>query len=54
MVGEFFQQVLRARWVDPQVEFDIPRPKPKPKAPEPGALEQLVNDVLGRIVRILQ
>jgi penicillin-binding protein 1A len=54
MVGDFFQQVLRARWVDPQVEFDIPRPKPKPKTPEPGPLEQLVNDVLGRIVRILQ
>jgi penicillin-binding protein 1A len=54
MVGEFFQQALRARWVDPQAEFDIPRPKPKPKAPEPGPLEQIVNDVLGRLVRILQ
>jgi penicillin-binding protein 1A len=54
MVGEFFQQSLRARWVDPQAEFDIPRPKPKPKAPEPSGIEQLVNDVLGRIVKILQ
>ena len=54
MVGDFFQQALRARWIDPKVEFDIPRPKPKPKAEPPNPLEQLVNEVLGRIVRILQ
>ncbi|MGZ5848922.1 MAG: penicillin-binding transpeptidase domain-containing protein, partial [Ramlibacter sp.] len=54
MVGDFFQQALRARWVDPQAEFDIPRPKPKPKPKEPGGLEQMVNDVIGRIFRILQ
>ena len=53
MVGDFFQQALRAHWIDPKAEFDIPRPKPKPKA-EPNPLEQLVNEVLGRIVRILQ
>ncbi|HEY1231430.1 MAG TPA: penicillin-binding transpeptidase domain-containing protein, partial [Ramlibacter sp.] len=53
MVGDFFQQAVRARWVDPQAEFDVPRPKPRPKE-APNPLEQLVNDVLGRIGRILQ
>ena len=51
MVGDFFQQSLRSKWIDGQVEFDIPRPRPKPK---PDSLEQLVNDVLGRIFRLLQ
>ena len=29
MVGEVFQQALRNRWIDPAVEFDIPRPRPR-------------------------
>jgi penicillin-binding protein 1A len=28
MVGDFFQQALRNRWIDPAAEFDIPRTKP--------------------------
>jgi penicillin-binding protein 1A len=31
MVGEVFQQALRNRWIDPNVEFDIPRPRPQPR-----------------------
>ena len=26
MVGDFFQQALRSRWIDARAEFDIPRP----------------------------
>ncbi|MBG9386666.1 penicillin-binding protein 1A [Caenimonas aquaedulcis] len=37
MVGDVFQQALRAKWIDPQVEFDIPRPRPQPREPAPGA-----------------
>jgi len=52
MVGDFFQQSLRNRWADPRVEWDIPRPRPKPKERDP--LEQLVNDVIDRVIKILQ
>ena len=54
MVGEFFQQSLRNRWIDARVEWDIPRPRPKPKERERDPLEQLVNDVIDRIIKILQ
>ena len=30
MVGEFFQQVLRNKWIDQKAEFAIPRPRPRP------------------------
>ena len=36
MVGEFFQQTLRYRWIDPQAEFDIPRPRPAPRVRNSG------------------
>ena len=56
IVGDFFNQALRTRAVDPRVEFDIPRPRPKPPEPEPGRdpVQELVNDLLGRFFRILQ
>jgi penicillin-binding protein 1A len=56
IVGDFFQQAVRSRWVDPQQEFDIPRPKPKPKSDDPigQAVEAVIDAVLGRIVKILQ
>jgi penicillin-binding protein 1A len=54
IVGDFFQQSLRQRWIDSQVEFDIPRPKPKPRQPQSDPLEAIVNDVLGRLIKIFQ
>jgi penicillin-binding protein 1A len=54
MVGDFFQQSLRNRWVDARVEWDIPRPRPKPKQPERDPVEQLINDVIDRVIKILQ
>ena len=30
MVGDFFQQALRNRWIDPKAEFAIARPRPRP------------------------
>ncbi len=57
MVGDFFQQSLRHRWIDPQAEFDIPRPRPAPRAApqRPGdPLLNIVNDLFGRLLRQLQ
>ena len=59
MVGEFFQQALRARWIDAQAEFDIPRPRPAPPQPRPrqrpqDALGGILNDFIGRLFRQLQ
>ncbi|HZY18150.1 MAG TPA: transglycosylase domain-containing protein [Ramlibacter sp.] len=53
MVGDFFQQSLRNRWIEEKAEFDIPRPRPKPRR-EADPIEQIVNDVLGRILKIFQ
>ena len=63
MVGEVFQQAFRNRWLDAKAEFDIPRPRPKPPPPPPAppsslppedVLGDLVNGVLGRILRQLR
>ncbi|TFY99462.1 glycosyl transferase [Ramlibacter henchirensis] len=54
IVGDFFQQSVRNRWVDTGAEWDIPRPRPKPKERERDPLEQLVNDVIDRLIKILQ
>ena len=48
MVGDFFQQSLRARWIDPQAEFAIPRPRPAP--PQQRARPQSAQDALGGIL----
>ncbi|MBA2676309.1 transglycosylase domain-containing protein [Ramlibacter sp.] len=58
IVGDVFQQSLRARWIDAQAEFDIPRPRPKPRE-EPGdslprAVDNVINDLIGRLFKILQ
>ena len=61
MVGDVFQQAFRNWWIDPKVEFDIPRPRPPPP-PEPEAepaqqgdpIGDLVNDVMGKIMRQFQ
>ena len=56
MVGEVFQQALRQRWIDPSLEFDIPRPRPQP-LPEPSQqprqnapLSDIINGLFGRIL----
>jgi penicillin-binding protein 1A len=54
IVGEFFQQAQRNRWIDAQAEFEIPRPKPKPKEKERDPIERLFNDVIDAVVKILQ
>jgi penicillin-binding protein 1A len=52
MVADVFQQALRARWIDPQEEFPIPRPRPKPRAPPPGSqpLDPLLN-IFNKVLR---
>ena len=54
IVGDFFQQSLRAKSIDNEVEFDLPRQRPKPSKPPADPLETLVNDVLGRLIKIFQ
>jgi penicillin-binding protein 1A len=54
MVGDFFVQALRTRAVDPRVEFDIPRPRPRPAEPERDPVQEIVNDLLGRLLRMIQ
>jgi len=57
MVGEVFQQAFRNRWLDPDVEFDIPRPRPEPpQEPQPqnDPVKEIVNDVLDTIMEQLQ
>jgi penicillin-binding protein 1A len=56
IVGDFFVQALRLHAADPRVEFDIPRPRPKPpEEPQDGnGMQNLVNDVLDRLIRMIQ
>ena len=43
------------RAADPRVEFAIPRPKPKPREPQGGeAVQEIVNDLLDRLIRMIQ
>ncbi|MCM2297445.1 transglycosylase domain-containing protein [Rhodoferax sp.] len=57
MVGEVFQQAFRNRWLDGQVEFDIPRPRPAPP-PEPlfpgNAVTDIVNNALDSLMDLLK
>ena len=62
MVGDFFQQTLRARWIDPNAEFAIPRPRyvpaPSPQERRPqrpqDALGGIIDGLFGRLLRQLQ
>ncbi len=54
IVGDFFLQSLRLKAIDAKAEFDIPRPRPKPRAPPPDPVQELVNDVLTRLLRMVQ
>ncbi|MEO7761154.1 MAG: transglycosylase domain-containing protein [Casimicrobiaceae bacterium] len=53
MVGEVFQQALRKRWIDPRVEFDIPRPRPAPPQ-EPPPQWSRPTDIFGGVMRELR
>ncbi|UUZ75374.1 transglycosylase domain-containing protein [Polaromonas sp. P1(28)-13] len=52
MVGEVFQQAFRNRWLDQNAEFDIPRPRPEQRRDDPFG--EIVNGLLGRILRQLR
>jgi len=54
IVGDFFQQSLRSRWIDANAEFEIPRPRPKPREPERDIVQEIINDVFGRIWKLIQ
>jgi penicillin-binding protein 1A len=58
IVGDFFTQSLRVRAIDARAEFDIPRPRPRPREPEPGQgrdpVGEIVNDLLGRLFKMIQ
>jgi penicillin-binding protein 1A len=54
IVGDFFVQALRVRAADPRVEFDIPRPRPQPPEPARDPMQEIVNDLLGRLFRMIQ
>ncbi|HWI81325.1 penicillin-binding protein 1A [Ramlibacter sp.] len=53
IVADVFQQSLRARWIDPRVEFDIPRPRPRPppEPAQPGRVHDPVMDLVTDIFR---
>ncbi|MDB5964433.1 MAG: glycosyl transferase, family 51 [Polaromonas sp.] len=59
MVGEVFQQALKARLIDPAAEFAIPRPRPAPP-PQPlpetrrdDPIGELLQGLFGRILKQL-
>ena len=56
IVGDVFQQSLRNRWIQPEAEFDIPRPRPQP--PEPATpqdpVQDVINDLINRLFKVLQ
>ena len=54
IVGDYFQQSLKYRWIDAQAEFAIPRPRPAPRERPPDPVMDIINGVLGRILRQLQ
>ena len=57
MVGEVFQQALRNRWIDPAVEFDIPRPKRRQPGEQERELQgprQFFKGILDGLRRIFQ
>jgi penicillin-binding protein 1A len=56
MVGDVFQQGFRNRWLDKDAEFDIPRSRPKPAEPQwrDNPRVDIVNNVLGNLLRKLQ
>jgi penicillin-binding protein 1A len=54
IVGEFFRQALHVRAIDARAEFAIPRPRRRAPAPLPDAVQDVVNDLIGRLMKIFQ
>ena len=54
MVGEVFQQALRNKWIDPKVEFDIPRARPKPPPQTDNPVLEIVQNALEAVLRQLR
>ncbi|WP_395685287.1 penicillin-binding protein 1A [Caenimonas koreensis] len=51
IIGDYFQQSLRYKWIDSQVEFAIPRPRPEPP---PVRLPDPVDVVRGFLDRLFR
>jgi penicillin-binding protein 1A len=54
IVGDVFQSALRYRWIDPDLEFEIPRPRRAAPPALPDAVRDFFGAVFGRILRGLQ
>ena len=54
IVGEFFRQALHVRAIDARAEFAIPRPRRRAPTPLPDAVQDVVNDLIGRLMKIFQ
>jgi len=57
IVAPVFRDALRNRWIDPKVEFDIPRPRPMPRRePEPQWIrpDQMFGNVMRELRRIFR
>jgi penicillin-binding protein 1A len=54
MVGEFFQQAVRKRWIDPAVEFNIPRPRPRERERPPQGPEDAVRGLFDALRRLFR
>jgi penicillin-binding protein 1A len=55
IVGDVFSQAFRNRWLDPLVEFAIPRPKPAPPAePQAEPIPETIGDLLDKFLRQFQ
>jgi penicillin-binding protein 1A len=54
MVGEVFQQALRNRWIDPAVEFDIPRTKPAQRQEREGQPQNPIRAILDGLRRLFR
>ena len=60
IVGDVVQQALRARWIDPRVEFAIPRPR-RVLPPQPGGVParpvepaQDIEDLVRKLFRVFE
>jgi penicillin-binding protein 1A len=56
IVGDVFQQALRAKWIDPNVEFEIPRPRPAPprELDAPSPPEQITRGISNFLDRLFR